>query len=77
MKEKIAQCASKIWKALGKKGSRKVSCLPAIVGEKSQIVRWALERLEREDTIVYLREENEAVVSLNDSDREIYDSFSG
>ena len=77
MKEKIAQCASKIWKALGKKGPRKVSSLPAIVGDKTQIVRQALERLEREDTIVFLHQDNQAVVSLNDSDRQIYDSFSG
>jgi hypothetical protein len=77
MREKIAQCASKIWKLLGEMGPRNVSCLPAMVGETTHTVGRALKRLEREDTIIYRHLDNHTVVSLNDTDREIYDHFSG
>jgi len=73
--KELPECASKIWKLLGETGQVNVLLLPEALSEKSKIVSQALHLLQREETVVFIKENGQRFVSLTDSEKEIYKDY--
>ena len=72
MKDKVIQTAGKVWKTLGERGQVTVSQLVTILKEKDDLVNQAIGWLAREDKIKYIEKSNRTLVSLVDSEQQIF-----
>ena len=72
MKEKIIQVAGKTWKVLGENGAISVAQLAKTLKEKEDIVNQAVGWLAREDKIKYITKGGKDLISLVDSEQQIY-----
>ena len=72
MKERLTQCANRIWRTLGKNGPMSIPELSTQLMEESEIVYQALGWLTCEDSITCVEKDNQVFVSLNDCEMEIF-----
>ena len=77
MKDKVIQTAGKTWKTLGENGPMSIAQLGKAIKEKNEIVNQAIGWLAREDKIKYVKQGNKALISLVDSEQQIFQILRG
>ena len=72
MKDKVIQTAGKTWRILGEQGPTSIAQLAKILKEKDDIVNQAIGWLAREDKIKYLDQGSKTVISLIETEQQMY-----
>ena len=72
MKEKVIQTAGKVWQTLGEQGAIAIPQLAKTIKEKEDIVNQAIGWLAREDKIKYISKGKSILVSLVDTEQEMF-----
>ena len=72
MKDKVIQTAGKTWRILGDQGPASVAQLAKTLKEKDDIVNQAIGWLAREDKIKYIVQGNKTLISLIETEQQIF-----
>ena len=76
MKDKVIQTTGRIWKLLGEKGPISVSQLAKSLKASEEITNQAVGWLAREDKIKYIKKGTRFIISLVDTEQQIYNMLS-
>lgn len=77
MKDKVIQAAGKVWKTLGEKGPVSVAQLAKGLKINAEITNQAIGWLAREDKIKYIEKGSRVLISLVDTEQQMFNIVKG